>query len=410
MANEVLNKFAQKFAKLYPDCRTLAFNWGPWDGGMVTPELKKLFQSEGIEVIEQKSGALSLTRELRMEFGRTVQKPIEVVILGSLEFDQKMRGDDEPVWDNAFDGVSDTEDYDEPQSEEDVQEEPDRSGYVVFDTVLSEQNLPVLQSHLINGLSVVPMSLLMEFTVRGALIQHPSLILHSIENFRLLKGIVLQPDTSLNLECKVGDSIREDRCFRIPVELRGILPDGQKFVHASSDVILAPKLLDAPASPGVLDDPEPYPIHQEQLYSEVLFHGEMLQSIRSVTGVNETGITAAIDGLPDPLTWMTEPFDSKWITDPLGVDASFQMMILWTELMLDMPSLPCGFKAYHQYTSDLPAWSVVDIRIQNQHGNQVFADIYFKDESDEVVAMIEEFECITDKALREAFRVQNKKD
>jgi NAD(P)-dependent dehydrogenase (short-subunit alcohol dehydrogenase family)/acyl carrier protein len=43
MANEVLNKIAVDFSLNHPDCRTLSINWGPWDGGMVTPSLKKMF-------------------------------------------------------------------------------------------------------------------------------------------------------------------------------------------------------------------------------------------------------------------------------------------------------------------------------------------------------------------------------
>ncbi|MBV8488041.1 MAG: SDR family NAD(P)-dependent oxidoreductase, partial [Planctomycetaceae bacterium] len=35
-ANEWLNKWAQRSAREHPRCRVVAFNWGPWDGGMVT--------------------------------------------------------------------------------------------------------------------------------------------------------------------------------------------------------------------------------------------------------------------------------------------------------------------------------------------------------------------------------------
>ncbi len=34
-----------------PSCRVVAVNWGPWDGGMVTPSLRPLFESEGIPLI-----------------------------------------------------------------------------------------------------------------------------------------------------------------------------------------------------------------------------------------------------------------------------------------------------------------------------------------------------------------------
>ena len=46
MANEILNKSAHILDKSLPDCRVLSINWGPWDSGMVSPELKKSLQRE----------------------------------------------------------------------------------------------------------------------------------------------------------------------------------------------------------------------------------------------------------------------------------------------------------------------------------------------------------------------------
>ncbi|MEJ2202258.1 MAG: SDR family NAD(P)-dependent oxidoreductase, partial [Desulfuromonadaceae bacterium] len=69
VANEVLNKMAQQQARLRPHCRVLSLNWGPWDGGMVTPALKKLFQQEGIEVIGLQAGADYLLQELATPTG-----------------------------------------------------------------------------------------------------------------------------------------------------------------------------------------------------------------------------------------------------------------------------------------------------------------------------------------------------
>ncbi|GIT03230.1 MAG: hypothetical protein CM1200mP28_04890 [Deltaproteobacteria bacterium] len=44
VANESLNRIALLFKKKYPKCHVTSFNWGPWEGGMVTPELKRLFE------------------------------------------------------------------------------------------------------------------------------------------------------------------------------------------------------------------------------------------------------------------------------------------------------------------------------------------------------------------------------
>ena len=77
IANEVLNKIAQQQARLRADCRVVSVNWGPWDGGMVTPALKKIFAREGIGIINLKAGADYLMQEIAYE------GPVEVVILGS---------------------------------------------------------------------------------------------------------------------------------------------------------------------------------------------------------------------------------------------------------------------------------------------------------------------------------------
>ena len=80
-ANEVLNKTAQRQAKRFPDCRVVSLNWGPWDGGMVTPELKRLFADEGVGVIPLRSGADHLVREITTAGDNSV----EVVVLGQVD-------------------------------------------------------------------------------------------------------------------------------------------------------------------------------------------------------------------------------------------------------------------------------------------------------------------------------------
>src|SRR6185369_2965281 len=76
VANEVLNKLAQVEARRRPACRSVSINWGPWDGGMVTPALKKVFANEGIGLISLSAGGELLVREIAS--GRA---PVEVVAM-----------------------------------------------------------------------------------------------------------------------------------------------------------------------------------------------------------------------------------------------------------------------------------------------------------------------------------------
>jgi NAD(P)-dependent dehydrogenase (short-subunit alcohol dehydrogenase family) len=56
-ANEALNKLCQGEHHRRPDCLVRAINWGPWDGGMVSPGLKAHFAAMGVALIPLNAGA-----------------------------------------------------------------------------------------------------------------------------------------------------------------------------------------------------------------------------------------------------------------------------------------------------------------------------------------------------------------
>ena len=64
VANEILNKTALSFKQQHPNCHVVSFNWGPWDGGMVTPELKKMFMAKNVYVIPLDAGSELFVNEL----------------------------------------------------------------------------------------------------------------------------------------------------------------------------------------------------------------------------------------------------------------------------------------------------------------------------------------------------------
>ena len=64
MANEVLNKVAQVEARNRPDCLVRSLGWGPWEGGMVQPQLKARFEAMGVPLIPIPVGAKMLVDEV----------------------------------------------------------------------------------------------------------------------------------------------------------------------------------------------------------------------------------------------------------------------------------------------------------------------------------------------------------
>ena len=74
MANEVLNQVGLLEAQnRRGTCLVRAINWGPWEGGMVTPALAEHFQKMGVPLIPQDAGARFLVDELRGDPGSSVQ-------------------------------------------------------------------------------------------------------------------------------------------------------------------------------------------------------------------------------------------------------------------------------------------------------------------------------------------------
>ena len=65
MANEVLNKVAAAERKRRGGRLVVkSLNWGPWEGGMVTPALKARFEALGVPLIPLATGAQMLVDEL----------------------------------------------------------------------------------------------------------------------------------------------------------------------------------------------------------------------------------------------------------------------------------------------------------------------------------------------------------
>lgn len=83
-ANEFLNKLADWLDGRWP-ARVSAINWGPWDGGMVTDELRRLYAQVGFELIPVPEGIEHFFNEIRRDHRRSS----EIVVSASVD---KMAG------------------------------------------------------------------------------------------------------------------------------------------------------------------------------------------------------------------------------------------------------------------------------------------------------------------------------
>ena len=375
-ANEALNKRAAAEAEARPACRVLAVNWGPWDGGMVTPSLRPLFEAEGIPLIPTAEGARYLVEELRTG----PKGPVEVVILGG--------GGPEPAFLHA--------------SEAD--EAPSATMAKVFERVLDADTTPILRSHVMDGRPVLPMALILEWLAQGAMTRHPGLACLGVDDLRLLKGVVLRDAKAETIRVLAGKAARRDGLTYVPVELRGDLADGREVLHARAEVVLGERHSEG-GRPGEEPSLPPYPGTTREIYRDVLFHGPGLQAIGRVEGCGEAGIVATVDAAPSPSAWIEKPLRQQWLTDPMALDGAFQMMILWSFERSGAGSLPTFVGRYRQFRRAYPAGGVrVVARVTDSSPHRARADVDFLDAEGELVARIEDYECVIDASLKSAFR------
>ncbi|QUQ72490.1 SDR family NAD(P)-dependent oxidoreductase [Kutzneria sp. CA-103260] len=69
MANEALNRVACSLRARRPATRITAVNWGAWAGGMVTPELARMFAERGVPLLEVPEGVRYFVEQFAAERG-----------------------------------------------------------------------------------------------------------------------------------------------------------------------------------------------------------------------------------------------------------------------------------------------------------------------------------------------------
>ena len=157
MANEVLNKAAYQIKRDNPSCHVVSINWGPWDSGMVTPELKRAFAERNIVVIPSDAGAELMVKEITTQC-QTDDQPVQIVV-GTLP----------PTPISNLSG---------------------ELHHFEISRHLSLDANPFLLDHQIGLRSVLPATCAATWVVSACEQLYPGFTFHLIEDFKVLKGIV----------------------------------------------------------------------------------------------------------------------------------------------------------------------------------------------------------------------------
>ncbi|MFQ5654825.1 MAG: SDR family NAD(P)-dependent oxidoreductase, partial [Planctomycetota bacterium] len=218
VANEILNKLAQREARRRPGTRVVSINWGPWAGGMVTAELAAIFEREGIGLIPTARGAEVLLEEI----ARDPHAPVEVVVLAggpSATGSDPEPGEPEALKSRGAVKASEAAAGTGIVAQKHAAAEPGAALRPALEIELTLARFPFLASHVMDGRAVLPMAMMLEWFAHAALHENPGLVFHGVDDLRVLKGVILDREGVRRLRFLAGRAEREGATYRVPLEL-----------------------------------------------------------------------------------------------------------------------------------------------------------------------------------------------
>ncbi len=354
MANEVLNKVAQAEARRRGGGALVkSFGWGPWEGGMVNPALRQRFAELGVPMIPLGVGAKMLADELRGA------SPAQVELV--------------------FGG--------EPRPEA-LLVKGSEARTLELEVHVDRHSHAYLADHSIGGVAVVPVVLAMEWMGRLASTFRPDLRLASLDHVRVLRGIKLggfdgEGDRFV-LRCR---PLSDTGGVRLSLEVMG--HDGTP--HYRAEASMEDLLSIAQAEADERPQPKLGAWGGASLYGDVLFHGRSFQVIESLDGIGHEGIAGTLRGVSGAgWTW------ERWQTDAAALDGGLQLAVLWAREELGRGMLPMGVESLRLFKRPGLAGSLrCTARCREVGGSRVLADLWFCDESGDVVSELRGAELVT---------------
>ena len=348
VANEILSQFCLQ--NPLPNCRFLAIDWGALAGGMVTPELARKFEAEGVVLIPPSVGADFFTHEI---LHGTPQNR-EIILGGKHGLELS-------------------------QGESDIVKSPLR-----VSLNFNPEDEPVLKDHVLKD-PVLPMAMVLELIAQAALDMFPNLNLTSINNLKVHHGLSF-PDGpgELHLECEdISASDAEGRV--ISIRAYEISKD-KKILSYEADVRLGltHDLVEDPPS-GL--DKDRLKISLDEAYDRHLFHGPSLQCITSIEGISDSGLVATVKtSVPKDLV-VDSPY-SDWITDPRVLDGMAQLGLIWLGETQGCIGIPQGLEQYVQLQpfdgSEVRCYLKIDTLNKASYSTSV--DFWLTNDNDDILA------------------------
>ncbi|MBW3529524.1 type I polyketide synthase [Shewanella sp. NKUCC06_TVS] len=365
MSNDILNKAALQLAQQLPNAKVMSFDWGPWDGGMVNPALKKMFMDRGVYVIPLKAGAELFASQLLSNTG--VQLLVGTDMQGSAPHDDTSNKLQETEGSNLKKPEADlTTDASDPHALASTLAAIAFTRPLTLQRTLDPKAMIFIEDHCINGHPVLPTVCAIQWMREAAfdVLKQPV----KVQSYKLLKGIifdtavlqngVLESEAPITLELELApialtDNAATNTDERLSEQFSALISfEGRPQYQA---ILVVDDAVDDAASDYLATNSKATAFDAQSLagldaittasslYSDgTLFHGPRLQGIESVLKFDDASLIAKVSlphvALADCGSFV--PNLAPKGSQAFAEDLLLQAMLVWAKLKYGAASLP----------------------------------------------------------------------
>ena len=366
LSNEILNKFAHHLKQSHPSCHVLVIDWGPWDGGMVTPQLKRILTKKKIQVISLKEGTETLIELLH--------KP-----------------NSSPQW-----VVGSPMPFPSPKVGSDLQ------SYRIFRRLSLRAN-PFLVDHVIGGKAVLPTVCAVGWFINNCEKLYPGFRFFSVRDYQVFKGIVFDQDLADEYLLELKETQKSSGSVTFEGKISSESPAGKLRNHYQASVELRKTIPDQPQIQGFELLHESTQNGLQYYEDKILFHGPRFRGVQEVFNLSPSGLTTRCELPSFPIREQGQfPVGSF---NPFLADIHLQSLLIWASSQLDSIGLPLKISGGTQYKPvDFDTTTYATMQVQSSTNHRLIADVISHDEIGNIYSNVEGAEITLNNKLFDLFK------
>jgi NAD(P)-dependent dehydrogenase (short-subunit alcohol dehydrogenase family) len=366
ISNEILNKLAHHIKLTQPDCQVLSIGWGPWDGGMVTPQLKRIFERAKVPLISPEEGSNALIK----------------LISDAGDMPQHVVGNPLPAPPGKMDQTL--------------------KKYQISRELSLQQN-PFLADHVIGGNAVLPTVFAVGWFIKICESLYPGYRFFAVKDYRVFKGIVFDDLSPKNYVMKLDELEKDSQRINFLGKIRSTDENGKQRFHYQAEIEVRKSIPERPKL-ELFDLTDTTSIQGSELYeSKVLFHGPGFRGVKRVLNQSPEGLTTECYTNTYTQEEMGQ-FPSKGF-NPVLADVHLQSLLIWAHFQKGTTGLPLQIKSGKQYQKAAPGEiTFATMKVKNITAHKLVADVISHDQDGNIYSQVTDAEITLNERLSELFQ------